>query len=75
MVIKQEIGAEAPSRGASLAAMSSPARGNVQSVGETDKGSITDLRVFVNGGIVERGGTPDETRVGKPSWRRRSCLT
>lgn len=63
------------SRGASLAAMSIPARGNVQSVGETGKGSITDLRAFVNGGNVERGGTPDEARVGKPSWRRRSCLT
>lgn len=74
MVIKQEIGAEAPSRGASLAAMFGSARGNVQSVGETGKGSITDLRVFVNGGSVERGGSPDEARVGKP-WRRRSCLT
>lgn len=41
--------------------MSSPARGNVQSVGEMGKGSVIDLRVFVNKGSVERGGTPDET--------------
>lgn len=66
---------ETPSRGASLAAVPGPARVNAQSVGETGKGSVTDLCVFVNGGSVERGGNPDEARVGKPSWRRRSCLT
>lgn len=61
----------APSRGASLAAVSGPAYGSIQSVEETGKDSVTDLHVFANGGSVECGGNPDQARVGEPSWRRK----